>query len=274
MELSPSKLAAVTGARSLRPAAETEILAVGAVAGYGSPVGVTGAMVVVDDLVAQCGNLVVGANREGFHLTGCSCGRDYSPDVVADLVAAGSGDPCPDCESPVRLARGVEIANIFKLGSRYSQAMGCAYTGPGGDARPVVMGSYGIGVGRLLACIAEEHHDARGLCWPVTVAPYAAHLIEVGNTEGVATRICEELTAAGLEVLFDDRAERAGVKFNDADLMGMPIRITAGARSLAQDSAEVKTRRAAEGELVPLGNLTSVVKETLEEMGRAGAPIQ
>ena len=158
--------------------------------------------------------------------------------------------------APLRMSRGVEVGNIFKLGTRYSDALGCTFLDENGENQPVIMGSYGIGVGRLLACIAEEHHDELGLIWPLSVAPYPVHLVLLSGKSGLpdtaAAELAQRLTRAGLEPLFDDRAESAGVKFMDADLLGLPLRITVSERGMKQGMVEFKLRRGGEVTLVPL----------------------
>jgi prolyl-tRNA synthetase len=247
MELNETKLANVVRAGDLRPMTEEEITKIGAVAGYGSPIGTAGATVVVDELVAASTNLVSGANEAGQHYLNANYGRDYGADVVADITAAREGDACGVCGSPVRTARGVEVGNIFKLGTRYSAAVGAAYLDADGQLRPVVMGSYGIGVGRALACAAEEHRDPHGLRLPITIAPYQVQLCRLGGAgadeaRAVADKLYDELRVRGVEVLYDDRGERAGVQFADADLIGLPLRITVGGRALANGCVEVKRR--------------------------------
>ena len=269
MEVNETKLVNAVQARSLRPATEEEILAVGATPGYASPVGLPAAgrqraLVVVDDAVPASPNLVSGANEAGYHLLNVNYDRDYSADVIADIAAAGDGDSCPDCGGALQAVRGVEVGNIFKLGTRYTEAMGSMYQDADGQARPVVMGSYGIGVGRLLACVAEAHHDEQGLAWPVTVAPFQVHLVVLAGKGGpetveTAERLYGELQDAGFDVLYDDRAESPGVKFNDADLLGMPLRLTVSERALKAGGIEMKRRAGAEREIVPLN-------ETLERV--------
>jgi prolyl-tRNA synthetase len=254
MDLSETKLTNAVRAKALRPAHDEEISAVGAVPGYASPIGLNGILVVVDEAVVRSPNLVAGANEAGFHLRNVNYGRDYEATVVADIAAAQEGDPCPECGAPMRISRGVEVGNIFKLGTRYSADMGATFVDEDGTHRPVVMGSYGIGVGRLLACVAEEHNDAQGLCWPITVAPYEVHLVTLRGGFDVAEQLYQELAAAGIEVLFDDRDESPGVKFNDADLIGVPIRVTVGKRSLDEGGVELKLREASERSLVPLAD--------------------
>jgi prolyl-tRNA synthetase len=263
MEVNETKLANAVGARSLRPAVEEEIRAVGAAPGYASPVGIEGALVVADDAVAASPNLVAGANEEGFHLRHTNCGRDYEPDLVADIAAAGDGDACPECGAEMRAVRGVEVGNIFKLGTRYTEAVGGRFLDRDGAERPVIMGSYGIGVGRLLACVAEMHRDDHGLCWPAAIAPEPVHVVSLPGGEEVAERLHDALETAGLGCLWDDREESAGVKFNDADLIGLPIRITAAKRALAEGGVEWKLRTEEERSIVPLVEVVDRVRATL-----------
>jgi prolyl-tRNA synthetase len=250
-----TKLTGAVGATDLRPAREEEILAVGARPGYGSPIGVQGALVVIDDLVARSPNLVGGANEVEYHYLNTNHGRDYSADVVADIASAREGDPCPRCGSPVRLSGGVEVGNIFKLGTHFSNALGALYLDRDGKQRPIVMGSYGIGVGRLLACVAEAHNDERGLVLPITVAPYQVHLVSLAGQSAqaaeAAERLYDQLHTQGVDVLYDDREESPGVKFADADLIGIPLRITVGERSLGKGGVEFKRRSASELRIVP-----------------------
>jgi prolyl-tRNA synthetase len=265
MELNETSLANAVKARDLRPATEAEIRAVGAVPGYASPVGLSGVLVVADELVTRAANLVSGANEEGYHLLNVNYGRDWSAGVVTALAAARAGDACPECGAALRAERGVEVANIFQLGTRYSEALGVTYWDEDGQQKPVVMGSYGIGIGRLLACIAEEHHDERGLVWPAAVAPYPLHLVAVasksGTVEPVAERLYEELVAAGLEPLYDDRPESAGVKFMDADLIGLPLRLTIGERSLKNGGVEFKRRATGEMKTVALEEVAGEIRK-------------
>ena len=264
MDVNETKLANAVGAKDLRPATDEEIRAAGAEPGYASPVGIRGVRVVVDDLVPACPNLVAGANQPDLHLRNVNYGRDYTASLVADIVAARAGDGCPQCGEPMRMSRGVEVGNIFQLGTRYSEALGCTFLDEQGESHPIIMGSYGIGVGRLLGCIAEEHHDERGLCLPPAVAPYPIHLVLLSGKTGVAdaaaSELADALTAAGLEPLFDDRNEYAGVKFADADLIGLPLRINISERSLKQGSVEFKPRAGGEVFLVPLENAVEAAR--------------
>ena len=264
MQLNETKLVNAIKADAVRPATEAEITAIGAAPGYASPVGLpkqARVLVVVDDAVLASPNLVAGANEAGFHLLNTNCPRDYTPDVVADIVAAGDGDACPTCGAPLRSSRGVEVGNIFKLGTRYSGKLNANFLDAEGVSRPVVMGSYGIGVGRLLACIAEHYHDANGLALPAAIAPFGVHLVMLsskdGSTLAAAERIYALLTAAGIDVLFDDREETPGVKFADADLIGCPVRLTVSSKSIAAGGVEMKARSASERTIVPESDLSA-----------------
>jgi prolyl-tRNA synthetase len=251
-EVNETKLTNLLQASALRPASDAEIEAGGMAPGYASPIGIdpARAVVVADRLVAESHNLVVGANRPGYHLRNANHGRDYTAALVGDIVAASAGDPCPACGEPVALERGVEVGNIFKLGTKYSAALGANVLGPDGVQRPIVMGSYGIGVGRVLACVVEHSHDEHGIIWPASVAPYDVHLVSLGENEAAA-ELYAELQRGGLSVIYDDRGESAGVKFADADLLGMPIRVTLSRRTLAAGEVEIKLRSATERTLVP-----------------------
>lgn len=269
MELNEVKLANIVGAAELRPMTADEISGIGAVAGYGSPVGVTGATVVVDDVVAVSPGLVAGANRPGYHLRNVVAGRDYTPDHVGDVTAARAGDACVECGGPLRTTRGVEAGNIFKLGTKYSAALGATYLDADGRRRPIVMGCYGIGVGRLFGCLAEEHHDEAGLRLPITIAPYQVHLcpVDAAGTE-LAEALYRRLTADGVEVLYDDRDERAGVKFADADAIGLPLRLTIGRRSLANGGVELRDRATGDTELVVADDVPAAVAARIAALHR------
>ena len=259
MQLNETKLSSVVGSAELRPMTIEEIEQIGCVAGYASPIGVGDrATVIVDEIVAETANLVAGANETGWHLRNVNVGRDYQPDLVADLVAVQDGQPCVTCGSPLRTERGVEVGNIFKLGTHFSVALGANFLDEDGTEKPIVMGSYGIGVGRLLACVAEEHHDDRGLDWPPAIAPFDVHVCALGD-EGLAGAelVVSSLEAAGIDVLFDDRGERPGVQFADAELIGCPVRLTVSKRSLAAGGVEAALRAdpSAEREIVPADEL-------------------
>jgi len=238
------KLANVLGAQTVQPASEELIRASGAVPGYASPVGLTD-VIVVADLSARAPNLIAGANRAGFHLRNVNLGRDYQPTHVADIALVEAGAGCPVCGSPLVETRGIEVGNIFKLETVYSDPMGANYLDEHDQERPIIMGSYGFGVSRTLAAIAEQHHDERGLVWPVTVAPFDVHLVVLG-ADDAARELAESVEAlledAGVDVLYDDRDESAGVKFADADLIGIPLRLTVSPRSIKAGGIESKRR--------------------------------
>jgi prolyl-tRNA synthetase len=229
-------------------------------------------LVVVDDLIPQCTNLVSGANSEGYHLLNVNYGRDYSADIVADITTASDGDKCIECGNPLHSVRGVEVGNIFKLGTWISEAAGCYYLDSEGNSQAIVMGSYGIGTGRLLACIAEEHHDEYGLIWPITITPYPVHLVLIpskAEQEGsanstIAENLYQALQAAQVDVLFDDRDESPGIKFNDADLIGNPIRLTVSERSLKNGGVEYKRRDHPEKTIIPIENIIATVKDEIK----------
>jgi prolyl-tRNA synthetase len=292
MELNETKLTNAVGAKDLRPATEEEIKAIGAVPGFASPIGLAllpstgkqpGVKVVIDDSIAASPNLVAGANEFDHHLLNTNFPRDFTASLVTDLAAADQGSACPDCGSPMRVARGVEVGNIFKLGTRYSDALDCTFLDKDGLQKPVIMGSYGIGVGRLLACVAEAHHDDHGLIWPITIAPFHVHLVLLRGkgttqTEEIAATLYNSLVAAGIEVLYDDRNESPGIKFNDADLIGCPVRITVSERALAQGGVEMKLRREMDKEIVPrsdvLERLRSVIESLYREISLKVVPVK
>ena len=280
MALNETKLVnAVASARkgsiqNLRPALNEEIEAIGATPGYASPIGIQreNVLVVADDLLAHSPNMVAGANEAGFHLRNTNLGRDYQADIIADIAQAEDGAPCPQCGGKLEAKRGVEVGNIFKLGTRYTEALDATFLDEEGESHPIIMGSYGIGVGRLLACVAEEHNDEMGLIWPVSLAPYPVHLVVLnskdGSAEAAAEQLYTELVEAGLEPLYDDRDERAGVKFNDADLIGLPLRVTVSHRALAQGGYEFKRRDQDERWVVPAVEALDTIRETLAEMAQ------
>lgn len=275
MEVNQMKLANAVHAIDLRPATEAEIAAVGAVPGYASPIGVRGCIVVVDDAIPTSPNLVAGANETGFHLLNVNYGRDYSADIVTDIAAAREGDLSPDGKGLLREVRGVEVGNIFKLGTRYSEAMGATFSDQDGQSKPVVMGSYGIGLGRLMACVAEEHHDDKGLILPISVAPYHVYLMTIGEGDDIAAaadQLYADFWRAGIEVLYDDRNERSGVKFNDADLIGIPLRIVLSQRTLERGGVEFRQRGTDTTTFISLETLMTFVRSRMAEMYAALAP--
>ena len=221
----------------------------GAVGGFTGPVGLHDCTVVVDSELPGLKNLVAGACRRDYHLKNVNYGRDYKGDIVKDIKVLKEGDPCPVCGEPVKHARGIEVGQVFKLGTKYSESMGATYKDENQEEKPVVMGCYGIGVTRTLAAVVEQHHDKDGIIWPVAVAPYHVIITLMKPDDDVqlalAEKIHDELSAKGVEVMLDDRDERPGVKFKDADLLGIPVRITVG-RMAPEGKVEYKLRRDAE----------------------------
>jgi prolyl-tRNA synthetase len=213
-------------------------------------------VVVADDLVTREKNLVSGANKADKHLLNTNYERDWKADVVADIALAKEGSLCANCRTPMEARRGIEMGQVFKLGTRYSEAMGAYFLDAEGQQKPAIMGSYGIGLERLLAACIEANHDENGIIWPKEIAPYDVHIVAIQlDKPGVretAEKLYDDLRTAGIEVLLDDRDESPGVKFNDADLLGMPLRATVSPRNLAGGSLEVRKRSGAENELVPL----------------------
>ena len=274
MEANPIKVQKLSGADKMQAATEAEISDIGAVAGYASPMNIdkTKAIVVVDDLVARTNNLVVGANEADYHYKNACYGRDYEADIVGDIISAYDGALCPisDTDDAVlQSVRGVEIGNIFQLGTKYTAALDAFFTDEDGTKKPIVMGSYGIGVGRLLSCLCEEHFDIKGLCLPISVAPYhvvIVALIDSPEIEIAATQLYHDMRAAGIEVIYDDREGKvatAGIKFSDADLIGFPIRLTVSKRSLLNGGVEFKMRRENESSILSLDQVIPTVQDKI-----------
>jgi prolyl-tRNA synthetase len=265
-EVNETKLAnAVAAVRGLRPAHAEEIKTAGMEPGYGSPIGAHDTIVVIDDLAAATPNLVAGANRHGYHLLNVNHGRDFTADLVVDIANAREGDPCPECGKPLTLRKGIEVGNIFKLGTDFTEKLGGTYLAEDGSRHLVIMGSYGIGLGRALACIVEEHHDERGIAWPPSVAPYPAHLVALGTLKDPAVAeaaegLYQRLTDAGVDVLYDDRDESPGVKLTDAELLGMPRIVTISTRSLAAGGAEVTERATGERAIRPIAEVEAELR--------------
>jgi prolyl-tRNA synthetase len=272
MDVNETKLATILHAVALRPALEAEIRTVGAIAGYASPVGLKHVLIIVDDIIPNCTNLVSGANIEGYHLRNVNYGRDYQAEIVADITMAKEGDECIECGRPLHSIRGVEVGNIFKLGTWISEAMGCNYLDREGKPQPIVLGSYGIGTGRLLACIAEEHHDDLGLMWPISVSPFQIHLVLLpwksgvngGATPLMAETLYQQFNDERLECLFDDREVSPGIKFNDADLIGNPIRLTISERSIKNGGVEYKLRDKPDKMIISFENILPAIKDEIK----------
>ncbi|TAK33538.1 MAG: proline--tRNA ligase [Chloroflexota bacterium] len=264
------KLKNALKAVELRLARDEEVEAAGLVPGFASPVGLQGVYTVVDTSVTTGANYVAGANRPDYHLRNVNYPRDFAADLFTDIANTRAGDPCPRCQSELLMTRGIEVGHVFKLGTIYSTAMNATFLDKDGQQRPIVMGSYGIGLGRLLAAAIEQSHDERGIIWPAPIAPYLVHLISLGvdrpEVVDAAERLFEDLQTRGIEVLYDDRDESAGVKFNDADLLGMPLRVTISQRTLRANSVELKARTSAQSQMVPWDDAIAHIKSLLDQM--------
>jgi prolyl-tRNA synthetase len=266
LEVNETKLLNAIGGGELRPAEDGEIIAIGGVPGYASPIGLKvrdtlngdGLLVVADNSIHTRSAFVSGANEAGYHFTGVNYPRDFRVTLITDIAQADSGHACPRCGETLQAQSAIELGHTFKLGTWYSEAVGATYLDAAGNSHPIVMGSYGIGVGRLMAAIVEAHHDEHGIIWPRSVAPYQVHLVALGPDATVmdeAESLYQRLSAAGYEVLYDDRDERAGVKFADADLIGAPLRLTVSERSLAAGGVEAKQRHEDGRMVVPMEKL-------------------
>ena len=267
LEVNDVKLRNSLRANELRLASPEEVANAGLVAGSASPVGLARVRVIADDSIHLGSNFVVGANKDDHHLLNANCPRDFEADIVTDIALAEAGHACSNCGSSLETRRGIEVGHVFKLGTRYSEVIGAYFPGQDGIKRPIIMGCYGIGVGRLLSAAIEQHHDKRGIVYPTPIAPYHVSLLalNVENREvaeaGEATY--DVLEKAGIQVLYDDRSESAGVKFNDADLLGLPVRLVVSARNLRQDALEVKRRSESEASSVPRDQVVARVQKLL-----------
>jgi prolyl-tRNA synthetase len=273
LEVNERKLQNSLGGGVLRPATDEEISAAGAEPGYASPVGLQvrerrdgpGVLVVADRSIEVGGNFVAGANRPGYHLTGVNYPRDFAVTLLTDIAQAHTGHLCARCGGMLAAEAAIELGHCSKLGTRYADAVGATYLDSEGHERPIVIGSYGIGVGRLMAAVIETHHDEHGIVWPPAIAPFDVHLLTLGADEAVqaqAEKVYAQLREAGLEVLYDDREESAGIKFADADLIGCPARATVSKRSLKAGGVEMKARYAEERRVVTPEELVGHVRRT------------
>ena len=273
-QLNEAKLQTATAAQILRPAHPEEIQKwMGAKPGSLGGVGTRDLRVFIDNRLRGLSGLVTGANKEGYHLRHVSVPRDLSHARSADLRTVNAGEGCPRCANPLALGKALEVGHIFKLGTRYSESMGARVLDESGKEVPIVMGSYGIGIERILAGAVELHHDADGIRMPLAIAPFHLALLPLQMQDAAvrdaATRLYRELGEAGVEVLLDDRDERAGVKFKDADLIGLPLRIALGKKGLAEGKVEWKVRGSAQMELVALGDVVARVQAAVRQGGGA-----
>ena len=265
-ELNEIKVNKIAGLGAFRFATDAEIqVACGSPVGYLGPVGLpTSVQVIADRTVANMSDFVCGANAEGFHLTGVNWGRDVPEPLVADVRNAVLGDPSPDGKGTVEICRGIEVGHVFQLGTRYSEAMKCTYLDENGKAQAMVMGCYGIGVTRLLGAAIEQGHDERGIIWPISMAPFEVVICPVGYDKSDAVRdaanhLHQELLAAGVDVVLDDRGERPGAMFADWELIGVPYRVVIGERGLKEGQVEFQGRRESAAQLIQLTSIAQTI---------------
>ena len=272
-EVNEVKVINTCGVLEVEMADESMLVEAGTCGGYMGPVGIDPekVMVVVDHSVMQMHNFCCGANKEGYHLVNVNPGRDFTPTFVADIRLIQEGDPCPHCGGKVAKARGIEVGQVFKLFTKYSAAMNCTFLDENGKENPMVMGCYGIGVSRTMAACIEQNNDKDGMIWPVAIAPYEVLVVPVNTKDEASTAKAEEiyetLKKAGVEAVIDDRNERPGVKFKDADLIGYPLRVVVGPKTLAEGNIEVKARRTGEVTMLPVeGDYVASIKEMLAKL--------
>ena len=276
LEVNKVKLMNVLDARALEPMSDAQIDGYGLVAGYASPINVNKALKIVADVsILGAPNLVAGANKPGMHLRNTNYGRDWTADLVDDIALAEAGHLCAHCpdgvQAPLISRRGIEMGHVFRLGLTYTDPFGVTVLDQSGEQVTPTMGCYGIGVERIVAVVVEEHHDDNGIIWPASVAPYDVHVVglSLGRDEAVAAdadALYEELQDAGLDTIFDDRDESPGVKFNDADLIGVPVRLTVSPRNLKAGGVELKIRDAEEAEQVPRDEVVARVLAIRQEL--------
>ena len=264
LEVNETKLRNLLKAVELEAMDDGAVVRAGLVAGSASPVGLEGIRVVADESTTTAVNLVGGANERDTHLLNLNYGRDWTASVVDDIALAGAGHGCPNCEGRLEVRSGMELGHVFKLGTSYAEAMDVRYLNREGERHYAVMGCYGIGIDRLLAAVLEENHDEDGIIWPATLAPFDVHVVVLGGEKPeVAEALAEleaALEAAALEALVDDRDESPGAKFKDADLLGMPMRLTVSPRALGRGGIELRERASGESEIVPLAEVVGRIQ--------------
>ena len=281
IEVNEAKLRKITGCADLEFADDETIRRAGAEPGYASllDLDLDSIRAVVDRSFAQSSNLVVGANEAGYHMKNFNFDRDVAnPEAVtvADIATVREGDPCPVTGEPLIMLRGIEVGNIFQLGTKYSQAMGATFLDRDGKAKPMIMGCYGIGIGRTMAAVIEQCHDDYGPIWPAAIAPFQVHVCALNpkrdNVGETAERLVRELIDRGVEVLFDDRGEKAGFMFNDADLIGVPLRLIVSPKTLARKQVEFKRRDSREKTLIDLEQAVPFILEAIAAAAETAAP--
>jgi len=267
LEVNEIKLKNALKSTDLQLATEDQVLRAGLVAGSASPLGLSGIKRVADDSITLGSNFVAGANRPDYHVKNVNYPRDFEVDMMLDIASAAPGHGCPRCGHALSSTRGIEVGHIFKLGTIFSETLGASFLDAEGKQRPIVMGCYGIGLGRLMAAAIEQNHDNKGIIWPRPIAPYQVYLCPVGMEKGEVAPVSEilysDLQRAGVEVLYDDRAESPGVKFNDADLLGIPLRVVVSSRTLRSQMVELKPRTDSEATLLPLEGIVESIRDRL-----------
>ncbi len=252
----------------LRLATENEVQEAGLIAGSASPIGIKGVKTIGDTSITLGSNFIAGANKPDTHFKNVNYPRDFQVDLIADIAMARPGDSCIKCGGVLLSSRGIEVGHVFKLGTFLSEKLRAYFLDKDGNSKPIIMGCYGIGLGRLLAAAVEQNHDDKGIIWPIAIAPYHIYLcpLRMENPEvaSVAEKLYQDFMAAKLEVLYDDRHESPGVKFNDADLLGIPLRLTVSPRTLEKESVELKWRNDDKVRLVSIRETTAIVKEMLQ----------
>lgn len=270
-EVNDVKLQNITGAITLKMAEESAIRAIGGVPGFMSPIGLSkDAIAVVDATVMEMHNAVCGANEEDCHYKNANPKRDFGDVIVADIRLIAQGDPCPHCGAPVKMTHGIEVGQVFKLGIKYSKALGATFLDENGREKPLIMGCYGIGVSRTMAAAIEQFHDDNGIIWPASIAPFEVVIVPINAKDEAQMQIAEKLYAdmknAGIDVLLDDRKDRAGVKFKDVDLIGYPVRITVSPKLLDANEVEIKVRRDGATSNVKVDDCAQTVKDMLKNL--------
>ena len=272
-EVNEIKVINTCGVIDLEMATEEQLAAAGTVGGYMGPVGIDNkkVIVVVDATVMKMHNVCCGANKEGYHFINVNPGRDFTPTYVADIRLIQEGDPCPHCGGEVSKARGIEVGQVFKLFTKYSSALKATYLDENGKEQPMVMGCYGVGVSRTMAAAIEQNYDDNGIIWPIEIAPYHVLVVPVNKKDEASAEKAEEiymqLKKVGLETVIDDRKERPGVKFKDADLIGYPLRVVVGPKTLTEGKLEVKIRKTGEIRYLPLdGDYVQDIKNIIAEL--------
>ena len=270
-EVNEVKLKNLLGCLHLQLATEQKIEDLtGGPQGFSGPVGLAGIRIISDPTVMDLEHAATGANTADTHLVGVVPGRDFAPVEVGDVRLARAGDPCPLCATTMVEKRGIEVGHIFKLGTKYSKSMKCTFLDADGREQPMIMGCYGLGVGRTAAAAVEQNHDDKGIIWPLPLAPYEVVLVLLNSDKDevvtAADELYEQFVDAGVDILYDDRSERPGVKFNDIDLVGFPVRVVVGKRGLAEGQVEMSLRRDGEKKMVPLAEAIPKVKRLLAEL--------